>query len=375
VLFSMLGLSACGGQAALKADQAVRQVPSPTAVQNKQVKVLWRASTAGSQQYAARFEPVIRAAVVYTASENGRIEGFSLETGKRVLKADLRTQLISGLGANEALLVAVTAQGEVVALNRADGTEKWRFNSGRSLSAAAVMSEQIIAIRTIDGYLIGLNAATGEQIWGIERAVSALSLGLDSSSLIAGEGVISGFSNGRVLASNIFNGQIFWEKRTFRPQGKNDIERLVDIDAAPVLSGTTVLVGAYQGGVVAYGLRDGVEAWRNSEVSTRKRMSVLNQNIAVTESNSDLSLLSFATGERQWQQTELRGHGLSAPILLENTLLVGSLEGVLYSLETAEGKLISQIKLSSAPITALYQTEQGLLVYSASSGALILVSL
>ena len=176
---------------------------------------------------------------------------------------------------NATSVIAVTVDGEVVALDRDNGSEKWRNDIGRSISAAPALNDQIVVIRTVDGHMVAINAVTGEQTWAIERPVASLSVGLDAPGLVAGEGLISGFSSGRVVASNIYNGTTFWEKRAFRPGGKNEIERLIDIDAPPVMAGQLVLLGAYRGGIVAYLLRDGEEVWRNEGVNTRKPMASL----------------------------------------------------------------------------------------------------
>ncbi len=177
-----------------------------------------------------------------------------------------------------------------------------------------------------------------------------------------------------MVASNIYNGTTFWEKRAFRPGGKNEIERLIDIDAPPLLAGQMIIVGAYNGGVAAYRLRDGQEVWRNDDVSTRKPMSFSGSNLGLTGPESDVALLDAATGDTRWKRTSLRGNGLSSPVVAERSLVVGSMDGVLYFFGLDDGQLNSRFNIGSGAITSLIRVDQGVLVYSAGSGRLTLVN-
>ena len=368
-----LGLTACGGQPKLEEGQAVAQAPEPDVAQNTAIEVLWKASSAGTKSGGDRFSPVLDGGVVYTSNRDGRIEGFDLGDGKRVFNVSLDSKLVSGVGVNVTSIVAVTMSGEVLALDREDGSEKWRSSTGSSISAAPALNDQLIVVRTVDGKVIGLNAISGDQVWAVERPVAALSMGLDAPGLVASEGVVNGFSNGRILASNIYNGSPFWEVRAFRPGGKNEIERLIDIDAPPIMVGQLVIVGAYRGGMAAYLLRDGSEVWRNDGASTRKPIAQSNLLLAVTGPESEVSVVAPDTGKTRWKKTVLRGHGLSGPVILDDAVMVGSLDGTLYFFDLFDGTLLSKYKLGSTRISSLHKVGDAVLVYSASSGSLSLI--
>ncbi len=369
----LLGLVACGGQPDLEATQAVARQPVPEVAINSVVEVAWRAASAGGKLGAVPYAPVVEGNTVFTASPKGQIRGVDLDTGKNVFSHSVRGGLANGVGVSVNSVVLVTNKGEVVVLDRNDGSEKWRHDVGRSISAAPALNNQIITIRTVDGHVIGLNAVTGEQVWSIERPVASLSLGLDAPGLVAAEGLVSGFSSGRVLASNIFNGSTFWEKRAFRPGGKNEIERLIDIDASPVQAADMVIVGAYRGGLVAYRLRSGEEVWRNEDASTRKPIAVSSLFLGITGPESDVSLISRGTGKTRWRRTQLRGNGLSAPVITDESVIVGNLDGDLYFFHLTDGAIKNRFSVGTGAITALIKIDQGVLVYSAGSGKLTLL--
>ena len=370
---ALIVLSACGGQPDLEETQSVAREPVPQVAENTSAEIAWRASSTGGNLGAVPFEPVVDGNVIFTASPKGQIKGFDLDTGKNVFSQTVRGKLANGVGVNTGSVVAVTQKGEVIALDRSDGSEKWRHDIEGSISAAPALNEQMVIIRTVSGKVIGLNAVSGKQVWSIERPVASLSVGLDAPGLVAAEGLVSGFSSGRVVASNVFNGGTFWEKRAFRPGGKNEIERLIDIDASPVMAGDMILVGAFQGGMVAYRLRTGEEVWRNDGVSTRKALAVSPLFVSVTGPESEVALISVGTGKTRWKRTQLRGNGLSAPVITDKSVVVGNLDGDLYFLGLTDGLINSRFRVGTGPITALLKVEQGVVVYSAGSGKLTMI--
>lgn len=370
----LLLLSACG-QPKLEENQAVEQSPEPLVVHSEQFEVAWRVNSTGSKHGGALYEPRLEGDVIYTSSRSGQIQGYLLETGEKVFSVSVSDDLVSGVGVNVSSVIAVTDSAEIIALDRDDGSEKWRVSVDSAISAAPALNDQLIIIRTVDGQVIGLNAISGAQEWAIERPVSALSLGQDAPGLVAAEGIVNGFSSGRILASNVYNGSPFWEKRAFRPSGKNEIERLIDIDASPIIVGSIVVVGAYNGGMVALQIRDGSEVWRNEGASTRKPIASSNLLLAITGPQSEVEVLAQDTGKTRWKKQLLRGHALSAPVILKDSVVVGSLDGVLYFFNLFDGKIRSKFQAGNSPITALRKVKQGLIVYSANSGVLSLIRL
>lgn len=370
----LLVLAACG-QPKLQENQAVVQSPEPVVVHSEQFEVAWRVNSTGTKNGGALFEPKVEGEVIYISSRGGQIQGYLLETGEKVFSVSLSEELVSGVGVNVSSVIAVTHNAEIIALDRNDGSEKWRASVDSAISAAPALNDQLIVIRTVDGQVIGLNAISGAQEWAIERPVAALSIGQDAPGLVAAEGIVNGFSSGRILASNVYNGSPFWEKRVFRPGGKNDIERLIDIDASPVMLGSVVVVGAYNGGMVALQIRDGSEVWRNEGASTRKPIAKSDLLLAITGPESEVEVLAQDTGITRWKKQLLRGHALSAPVILKDSVVVGSLDGVLYFFNLFDGQIRSKYQAGGSPITALRKVKQGLVIYSASSGSLSLLRL
>ena len=94
-------------------------------------------------------------------------------------------------------------------------------------------------MRGVDGKLHGLSMADGHELWQQQQTVPKLSLRGTASPAIAGEVAVTGFDNGRVVASSLNDGSSVWETQLQIPAGKTDIDRLVDIDTRAQSSAMT----------------------------------------------------------------------------------------------------------------------------------------
>lgn len=64
--------------------------------------------------------------------------------------------------------------------------------------------------------------------------------------LIAGNMALAGLASGKVVAVDVQRGLPIWEQRVAIPQGRSELDRVVDIDGGLLLSGDTLYVVSYQ---------------------------------------------------------------------------------------------------------------------------------
>jgi outer membrane protein assembly factor BamB len=68
-------------------------------------------------------------------------------------------------------MVYVTAsRGQVIALDTAGGTERWRSDLGVKITAAPTVAGAVVLVGTESGVVFGLNAHTGERLWEFTTA-------------------------------------------------------------------------------------------------------------------------------------------------------------------------------------------------------------
>ena len=113
--------------------------------------------------------------------------------------------------------------------------------------AAPAVNGDIVLVQTQDDRLIALEIDTGAQRWSYESSPAVLTLRGTGAPLLTNQLAIAGLSSGKVIALDTRRGLPVWEQRVAIPQGRSELERVVDIDGGLLLSGGTLCVATYQG--------------------------------------------------------------------------------------------------------------------------------
>lgn len=120
-----------------------------------------------------------------------------------------------------------------------------------------VVSDGLVLIHTSNGQLQALNEADGLVKWTVNTDMPALSLRGESAPATAFGAAIVGGDNGRVSAVLMQQGQMIWQQRISRATGSTEIDRLSDVDTTPVIVDGVVYALAYNGNLTALDLRSG----------------------------------------------------------------------------------------------------------------------
>jgi outer membrane protein assembly factor BamB len=287
---------------------------------------------------------------VFGAGRGGDVAAFAIETGRQAWRTETRASLSGGTGADDSLVAVGSIDGEVIALDANTGAERWRARvSGEVLSAPAV-SENIVAVRTVDGRLRGLSATDGREVWLHEQQVPRLSLRGASRPVISGDLVICGFDNGKVVAVNLADGALAWETPVTPPRGRTELERLVDIDSAVVVSGNDVFTVGFQGRVAMLA-RDTGQIWWSREASSHRGVGVDDNAVYLSSAEGEVVALRRTTGVELWRQNAFARRGLSAPAAHEGGVVVGDFQGYVHVLDAASGALAARAGSLDARIT------------------------
>ena len=315
-----------------------------------QVRQVWSRSVgSGAGEKALQLRPAVSADVVYAAGPKGDIAAYSLANGKQLWHVRAKARFSSGPGYGEGLVVLGTTQAEILAFNASNGKLVWKKPATSEVLAVPVINKGQVIVRTIDGRVAGYNAKTGKRNWFYARQEPLLSLRGTSSPVIAGDAVLNGFDNGMMIALKAADGKILWQKRITLPTGRSELQRLVDIDADPVVMGDTVYVGTYQGKVAAVLIETGELLWTR-KMSTYAGLAVGKTQIFVTDENSEVWALDRKSGASLWKQKKLRARTVSAPVILKDYLVVGDFEGYLHWMSLKDGNFIARIRADSKGI-------------------------
>ncbi len=92
-------------------------------------------------------------------------------------------------------IYVTTSRGEVVTLDAATGTERWRTNVGVAITAAPTVAGPVALIGTESGVVFGLDAHTGEMLWQFKTAGK-----ITGSPIVAGDTMYVASHDGALYA-------------------------------------------------------------------------------------------------------------------------------------------------------------------------------
>ncbi len=96
--------------------------PPPEIARGLGVEVVWSAKIGDSGN--RRFSPALDGTFAYVAEEDGTVRALALDNGREVWSQRLKGRISSGVATGEGLVLVGSAEGELIALNAADGVER-----------------------------------------------------------------------------------------------------------------------------------------------------------------------------------------------------------------------------------------------------------
>lgn len=351
-LMACLALQACS-----KVDDYMLgkdNTPAPAELQPIKTKAKlvesWSVPVGSSQKTSAhlKLKPVILGNILYTADSSGLVQAVNRTNGQVLWSKKINHSVISGPSVSSGVLAFGTESATVVLLKQADGSELWQARvSGDVLSKPLIKGNKVIA-KTIDGNLYALNIHNGDKLWRSEHGAPSLILKASSSPVIVDNKlVLVGYSDGKMDAVDLETGRQVWQRSIAFASGASDVERLVDIDADPIVRGNVVYLASYQGYIGALSLVDGQFIWRKP-ASVYKNMTVDNSTIFLTDSDDVVWSINMNNGQVNWKQVALKARGLTEPALSGNRLIIGDKTGLVHVLSKQDGELISRVQLGAA---------------------------
>lgn len=319
---------------ALKAEPLVNFEPTVT------LKKVW-SSTAGSGQDVrySRLTAVLDGdGALYTVGVDGDVQALDAKKGKVLWTTRTQTEISGGTGVSSNAVLFGTYDGYVHALNKSSGEKLWSTKVSSEVVSAPVGNSDLVVANTIDGRVFALDAATGEQRWSYDHPTPVLTLRGTASPLLTPSQVIVAFDSGQIVSLSASDGSSQWQFRVSRPQGRTELDRIVDIDGTPILSGGYIYAGSFQGNVVAASRGNGRVMW-SSEESTAYPLAVADGKVYVSTEESRIVALNAITGKLEWENFQLKRRNTGAPTIVGDYLAVADTRGFVHILSAEDGTM------------------------------------
>ncbi|CAH0524878.1 outer membrane protein assembly factor BamB [Vibrio hippocampi] len=306
----------------------------------------WSSSIgSGVGQYFSNLSPVYAYDNLFVASRDGVVKAYDVETGNTLWQTKVESEtlprLSGGLSAAYEKLYIGTENGEVIALSIENGEELWRANVKGEVLANPVADASLIMVHTSQGLLVGLDQADGSERWTISTDVPNLTLRGDSTPVAESGGVFWGTANGRIAAAIVERGQLIWQQPVGTPKGSTEIDRLVDVDASPIILGGQLFTIGFNGQLISIDLRTGNPVWKRN-YSSVSDMATDNRNLYVVTDTDHLVAVDARSGTELWKNNQLEYRQLTDPVIIDGYLVVGDSLGYLHWLDRETGEFVAQ---------------------------------
>lgn len=353
------------------------------------IRQLWRASIGrGLGRKYLRLKPSVLADRVVVADGYGLVEARDRFTGKRIWRTrigEVEKGLLSsfdildrtdpsfvggGVGTGGGLVLLGTVWGEVIALSAADGSEAWRAYVASEVLCRPAAGDDAVFVQTIDGRLLALERRDGRIRWSFDNQVPILTLRGTSSPVFDGGVVYAGFANGTVSAVKSDTGEPLWQHQVMLPEGRSELDRMVDVDGAPMLAGPLLYAVAYQGELKALRRRDGNALW-NLKQSSHLDLALGYGHVYLVDETDAVIAIDAQTAEEVWRQEALHRRKLTSPQAFGNYLAVGDDQGYLHILAQSDGRFLGRRKLDGKGLRSGMVVAEGRTLYvQGNSGSL-----
>ncbi len=338
------------------------------------IDVLWKEDVgSGDGGHWLALTPAVGDDTVFTADRRGRVTALNLDDGRSLFEVDTGLPVSAGPGMGWEHLLLGTSEAQVAALFKETGEKRWTAEVSSEVLAPPVADQGIVVVHAADDAVFALAEDSGKPLWSYGKSISRLTLRGVSAPKIVDTAVLVGFANGRMAALRLKDGKLLWERQLAVPRGVSELERIVDIDSAPVVHEGMLYVTAYYGGVIAASLVDGEVIWRNTDIVANTTPAVSWRYVFVTDTAGDVWGLDSATGRAYWKQEALHRRQVTAPVVFDDYLVVGDYKGYVHFLAQEDGRQVGRVRVFWSPIRIPpLVADDRLIVYSSDGDLAVL---
>ena len=315
--------------------------------------------------------PLVDSGTLYAVDQTGDLHAIDTDSGETQWEVELGTPISSGIGADSSRLYIGTRNGEVLAIDRGDGSIDWKSRVSSEVLAAPQVNSELVVVQSVDGAVTALDRLNGNEQWVYSSSQPALTLRGTGAPRVIEPVSFAGFANGRLVTLDNRSGQPLWDMRVAVPQGRTEVDQLVDLDGQPVLTQDgRLFVTSYNGRLLALEATSGKVLWEHEESSYLTPLVVGNYLFTVNEA-SHVIAIEADTGRVMWDSDTLEGRSLTAPSFVDGNIAVGDYEGYIHLIDASTGEMSGRVEIGGDGLTLPLLTGNQRLYALSNDGTLV----
>ena len=259
-----------------------------------------------------------------------------------------------------------SGDGNVYALDAATGTLKWKFQTGDVVHASPALAEGLLFIGSWDTYFYALDAASGAEKWRFKTGddpVMHNQTGIQSSAAVANGVVYFGCRDSKLYALDALTGARKWvadnkgswvigspavkDGKVYFSTSDGGLFHGVDartgaelfslrfhwpMFSSPALAGNIAYLGSHEGKLLAIDVAAHKSAWTFQTDASRENGPALTNASGQPNYAAAMSSSFYDDVVAGVQKMFSVGAILSSPVVVDETIYVGSADGYLYAI-------------------------------------------
>ncbi len=366
---------------------ALTDIANPIAI-----KKVWSVSVGtGEGDLGVRQKPAIENDLVFAADSANRLIAVEKATGKVKWSAKPNLEakkggwkfwqkstqpfaLTGGPAANSGLVVIGGRNGEVFAYNAIDGSLLWKTMVTSSVMTAPLITFDTVVVRANDGKVIGLDLSNGTKKWQFDRGLPSLSVRGNSAPVLGPGLIFIGYEDGTVIALRQQDGQRVWEQLVAKANGRNELERMADIDGELQVGDRELFVNSFHNATMSISLANGQPIWTR-DIGGYAGIALLSDRVVISDNGGNVWALDRNGGADIWKQVSLSKRWLTTPVVQGAYIVVADREGYVHWLDAQTGDLKGRVKTSGPVVGSPVVSDDGILLIQSVDGKLSAYSL
>ncbi len=322
----------------------------------------WSADIGSGGGYRRKImaEPVAANGIVYVMDSDAVASAFDMASGSRIWRFDTRqkdddsTNVGGGLAVDQGTLYAVNGLAEIVALDAAKGTVRWRNTIGSPARSEPTVVEGRVFVTTIQDKLLALAADDGRHLWDHQSATSTTSMLGRPAPAYAGGLVVGGFGGGELATLRADAGTVVWTANLAASVRSGSLADFSAIRGRPVIGDGRVYAIGLGGLMVAVDLPTGRQLWErqvageDSLWAAGSWLFVVSIDQRLAAINSSDGRVAWVTELPQWENPDKQKDAITwfGPLLVSDRLVVAGTGKEALAISPYTGEVLGRQPLS-----------------------------
>ena len=338
IVLICLALIACG-----RGSEKIPK-PEPTLIgeftEQVQIDVNW--SISGPEQPGRSYlqlYPSLADDKLFLTSVNGEVTALNRADGTQVWATELNESISAGVGASEDLVSVVNDSGKVIVLNAQDGQPVWEQSLSRGVFAPPLVVPGSVVIRTIGGMLYAFGSDKGDETWSFELNQPNFTLQGSTPPLELNRSIVAGNAAGQIVGIDLATGIQNWQISVPLPFG-NEFTQGVDIaDTAPVIYRNGLFVALQDRSVTSFDLQTGSQLW-NIQRNTDSNIAVDTFGVFGSDLDDRVYALDRFSGDLIWENDGFLHREISNIAVFQSYVVVTDNLGTVLVMQSNNGQLV-----------------------------------